>query len=294
MNSDLQYIVTFIKVIEFGSFSQAAEELGVSKSVVSKHVSALESSLKTQLLKRTTRKLVLTDTGQAYYQQVKNIPEQLTNAQQTLQPYSEKPHGVLKVIAPENFYNAIRETVVPQFLLQNPEVSLQLQFVRPAKNYINDDFDIIILWKYGHLNFPDYNLIPFGIYSMPIQLYATPGYLKKHGTPKTPQDLLQHNCFASVQEAWPFKKKTEDLFHINIKPSLITKNDIIIHGAVVADVGIAYAYPRLFADDLKSGKVVQVLPEYTPLTIDFYAFYHPSPFQPLKIKAFLEQLKQLR
>ena len=292
INTDLQYVATFIKVVEYGSFSHAAEQMGVSKSVVSKHVSALEDVLKTQLLKRTTRKLILTDSGQAYYQQVKSIPEQLSSAQQVLHSYSEKPQGLLKVILPENFSTALKGGVVPQFILKHPEVTLQLRFVRPVVNYVSDDFDIIILWKLSHIDFPDYNLIPVKLKTVSTYLFATPEYLKIHGTPITPYDLVQHNCFASVQQPWPFKEKNGELFDINVKSNLITKSDDIIHGATVAGAGIAYAYPGLFEEEIKQGTIKHVLEEYTNITIDFYAFYHPSPFQPLKIKAFLNTLKE--
>lgn len=292
MLTDLQYVSTFIKVVEYGSFSKAAEKLNVSKSVVSKHVSALEEILQTQLMKRTTRKLILTDTGQTYYQQVKSIPEQLSNAKQLLLPYDEKPKGILKVMTPENYIYTMKQHIVPEFLSKYPEVTLQLDFKRPIKNHVNDDFDIIILWKFSQLSFPDYNLIPVKMHTTPIYTFATPQYLKKYGTPKKPDDLLQHNCLASVNWAWPFKKNKGKLSEIHVKSNLICKNDDVIKQATLSDAGVCYSYPALFEQEIKNGEVVKILKDYTHQTIDFYAFYHPTPYQPLKIKAFVEILKR--
>ncbi len=259
--------------------------------MVSKHVSALEDSLGTQLLQRTTRKLVPTDTGISYYQQVKTIPEQVHAAQQVLQPYAKKPRGILKVISPANFAESLRLEVIPDFLTAHPEVTLNLKLVRPVRDYVNHDFDIIILWKLSNANFPDYNLIPKKLLEMNIGLYASPDYLKKHGTPQTPEDLEHHNCFSSVGRQWPFRKGKGVIKQINVSGNLISKDDSVIQTATSKGLGIAYSYPFIFQKELQEKTVVPVLQEYTNLRIDIYAFYHPTPYLPLKISAFIKGMQ---
>ena len=290
MRSIVEYIMTFIKVVEKGSFSAAAVELRVSKSVVSKHITALEEALKSQLLKRTTRKLIITEAGQAFYHQVKNIPHTISNAQQILQPFYDRPHGQLKVISPVNFADALKIDVIPDFLLTYPEVTMQLKTVTDTRELINEEFDIIILWKLSHLNFPDYNLVAKKIVTMPVGMYATHDYLKKHGLPKKPEDLVKHNCFSSVGTKWPFRKKGQHTYYITIAGNLSTDNDAVIHGATIKGLGIAYSYPFLFNKEIVASTVVSMLPEYIQFTIDIYAFYHPTAYLPMKSRAFIDTM----
>ncbi len=159
MRLDIQYIMTYIRVVELGSFTSAAYDMNLSKSVVSKHVSALEDVLQVRLLKRTTRKLSVTDVGKVFYEQVKNIPYEVEHAQMAIQPFNDEPHGLLRVISPANFIASLKEEVVPSYLLNYEKVSLNLRGVRPVDDYVNDEYDIIILWKLEHLNFPDYNMV---------------------------------------------------------------------------------------------------------------------------------------
>lgn len=288
---DIEHIMTFIKVVELGSFTSAAYDLGISKSVVSKHVSSLEEALHSRLLKRTTRKLSITDVGKVFYEQVKNIPYEIQHAQQAIQPFNDEPHGLLKVIAPANFITSLKDEVVPDYLLKYPKVNLSLRGVRPVINYVNEEFDVIILWKLAHVNFPDYNMVAVKLFSMPVGVYATPEYLEEHGTPQHPDDLLNHNCFSSTGRRWPFRQEDGSVYYINIDGRLRSKSDEIIHAACSNSVGIAYSYPFLFQDELQNGTVVQILKDYTHIYIEMYAFYHPTSFLPPKISAFNEALK---
>ena len=291
MKPDIEYIMTFIKVVELGSFTSAACDMNLSKSVVSKHVSSLEEALNVRLLKRTTRKLNVTDVGQIFYEQVKNIPYEIEHAQQAIQPYNDEPHGLLKVISPANFISSLKEEVVPNYLTKYQKVNLNLRGVRPVAAYVNDEFDIIIVWKLQHLNFPDYNMVGAKLFSMPIGIYATPEYLAEFGTPKTPDDLMDHNCFSSAGKRWPFRESTGTVYYKNIDGRLRSQNDEIIQAACVRGVGIAYSYPFLFEKELRSGAVVQLLEDYTQVFIEMYAFYHPTPYLPPKISTFIDEMK---
>lgn len=289
---EIDHVLTFIKVVETGSFTSAANARNVSKSVASKHVSALEEALNNQLIKRTTRKLIITDAGKVFYESVKNIPDQITQAQQQLQPFSEEPHGILKVIAPANFGTSMKVDVVPEYLIANPKVTMQLQLVRPVEDHLHEDFDVAIMWRLTHEEFPDYNLIAKKLFTMPVGLYASRDYLKKHGEPKKPEDLLHHNCFSSVGNHWPFANKRNKIYYIDVPGRLQTKSDQIIHAATCKGLGVAYSYPYIFKDELKSKHIVRLLEEYTPFDLEVYVFYHPSAYIPLKITTFIEALQE--
>lgn len=288
MAPDVTHILTYIKVIEQGSFTKAAQVLNLSKSVVSKHVCALEAVLECQLLQRSTRKLVVTEIGLRYYQSVKNIPSQLDHAQEMIFGYQDVPKGVLKVIAPANFESSLKADVIPTFLTQNPQVTLDLQFEKKPQEYINGDFDIVIMWKLSQNNFPDYNLLTKKLFTMPVGIYAAPKYLHRHGTPKVPEDLLAHNCFSTIDFKWPFKMKNGAIQHIDVQGNLQTRSAEIIHEAAVQGLGVAYSYPFVFEQALRNNSVVKLLDEYTQFFVDIHVFYHQSAYKPLKVCAFIE------
>ncbi len=289
-NPQIDHIMTFIQVVEHGSFTAAADKLRLSKSIISKHVTALEEALETQLFERSTRKLAITEPGLAYYQEVKIIPEHLAAGQNVLQPFTQHPKGILKVITPANLTASLKKQVIPEYLINYPEVDIQLRSVRPVSKYVGENFDVIILWKLSHMTFPDYNLIAKKLLSLPIQIYATPAYLKQYGTPKKPEDLLKHNCFASVGNHWPFKTHSGSVKFLTVSGRLHTKNDEVIQGAVLAGAGITYSYPFLFQEALLQKQVTPILEQYTHLNIDVAAFYHPSQYLPRKTSAFIETL----
>lgn len=292
MAVEIDHILTFIKVVEQGSFTAAADALRVSKSVVSKHVTSLEEALGCQLLKRTTRKLIVTDVGHAYYSQVKSIPDQIQSAQLSLQTYADEPKGVLKVIAPANFAASLKTNIIPDYLLAHTNITLNMNFVRPAEDYINDDFDIIILWKLNNTNFPDYNLVPTKLFSMPVGLYVSPQYLEQQEVlPSSAKDLVNYNCISSIGRKWPFREEDGSLYYVYTSGNLETSHDEVIREATVRGVGIAYAYPFLFAEDLQAGRVVPLLPSHTQLMLEVYAFYHPTPYLPVKIRNFVDTMK---
>ncbi len=292
MKTDLEHIMTFTKVAELNSFTKAADALNLSRSVISKHISALEYSLKVQLFKRSTRKLTITEAGKIFYQQTRSLEGQIENARLSVHAMQSQPQGRLKVISPANLISSIKKEVVPDYLKTYPEVILNIESVRPARDYVDKEFDIIILWKLNIDRFPDYNLIAVKFLDVGVGLYASPEYLKEYGIPKTPNDLHQHNCFSSIGKKWPFTKKDGNVDYLYVKGNLITNNEEMIQSAVVNGMGIAYSYPFLFEDELQSGQVVPVLQEYTKMQIEVYAFYHPMQFELPKITRFIDKLKQ--
>lgn len=288
MKPDMSHILTFLQVVEQGSFTKAADLLKLSKSVVSKHVCALEEALACQLLNRSTRKLEMTEIGQQYYQRLKNIPAQLTEAQDLIHDYQAEPKGLLKVIAPANFESSLKADVVPNFLKQYSKVKLQLEFEKNPEDYINSSFDVIIMWKLNHDIFPNYNLVSKKLFSMPIGVYASPKYLKKHGTPKVPEDLQAHNCFSQIELKWPFKMKNKGVKYVEVSGNLQTKSVEIIHAATLQGLGIAYSYPFVFQQALKDKTAVKLLEDYTPFYADIHAFYQQSAYRQLKVSAFIQ------
>jgi DNA-binding transcriptional LysR family regulator len=291
MAPDMSHILTYLTVVEQGSFTKAAAILRVSKSVVSKHIGALEEALACQLLQRSTRKLVVTEIGQHYYQSLKSIPNLLADAQELIHNYQSEPAGLLKVIAPANFESSLKVDVVRHFLTQNPKVKLHLEFEQRPQDHLDGDFDVIILWKLSQENFPSYNLISKKLFSMPVGVYAAPKYLQKHGTPKVPEDLLSHNCFSTIDFKWPFKTENDAIEYVGVSGNIQTKSVEIIHEATVQGLGIAYSYPVVFQQALKNKSAVKLLENFTQLYVDVVAFYRQSAYKQAKVSAFIQSIQ---
>ncbi|MCB1827932.1 MAG: hypothetical protein KDH94_05845, partial [Coxiellaceae bacterium] len=241
-----------------------------------------------QLLIRSTRHCAVTDIGQQYYQHVKSIRHTIDEASTLIFNHQDQARGLLRVVAPTNFESSLKSEVVPRFLEQHPHVQLQLEFVKHPQDYLNQAFDLIILWKLTPLPFPDYALISKKLFTMPVGIYAAPSYLAQHGTPQTPEALSQHNCFSSIEHAWPFLREDGSLYHVSVSGNLLTQSDEIIYAATVAGLGIAYSYPFVFQQALQQQHVVRLLVPYTQLTVDVHLLYHPSHYVSQKITRFID------
>lgn len=291
MKPDIEHIVTYIKVVEHKSFTGAAEALNVSKSVISKHVTALEEALNTRLLHRSTRKLTITDAGQAFYEQVRGIPDLVCAGESAIQPFNEVAKGHLKIIVPETFASSLRLEVIPKFLSDYSDVHINITAVPSAEDYIEGDFDILVMGHLAGTPMPDVNLVGVELCKVPLGVYATPEYLKNHGTPKTPADLEQHNCISSLNMDWPFKNEEGYLYRIPVKGNLTTNNDAIAQSAVMQHLGVTYSFPYLYMHELANKKVKAILKDYTDLYVEVFALYHPNPYLPMKTRAFIDVMK---
>lgn len=281
-------IITFIRVVETGSFTAATELLSLSKSIVSHHVSVLEKQLNTTLLTRTTRKLTVTEMGETFYQQVKDIPELVKSGIESLNMQKQTPTGNLQTIMPPGFGLSLVKDIIPEFITRYPQCKLQIKLEDNPLSFIDQAFDLMIYGYIPELGIPDYPLVAKKLFKFPIGIFATPTYLNTHGHPHTPEDLLQHNCYSPLDIKWPFKDKNGKMYRLQVDGNFKINNDAIVKSMVMRDFGICYAYPILFAQELKQGKVKQVLTEYTDLNFQVIALYPQSRFIPLKSKCFID------
>src|SRR5713101_7275743 len=185
---DLNEILVFARVVQAGSFTAAAAALGMPKSSVSRKVSDLEERLKSRLLQRTTRKLSLTDVGRTYYDYCARIVGEIEDGERAVSRLQEAPRGLLRVTAPINV--AFLGPIVSDYLKRYPEVRLDLFCTGRTVDLVEERFDVAI--RAGTL--ADSTLIARSLGSAGWLLVATPAYLKKHGRPRTPEDLKKHDC----------------------------------------------------------------------------------------------------
>jgi len=291
MKFNLEQTLTFIHVVETKSFSKAAERLGMSKAIVSQRITALEKHLNTQLLQRTTRKLILTEAGQTFYHRLKGTLVQIDEAIEEVQAHQSEPKGTLKVTAPSGFIRSIRRTFLVDFVRQHPNVHLDIHIVQNPLHHFNDEFDLLICPHMQGLPLPDLNLVAKKLLSSRGILCATDAFIAKYGQPKNPKDLLNFNCLAPFDSPWPFKRADGELYYIQPTGNVRANSDDIIYSLVMADLAIAYSYPSLFIDELKHNTITPLLNNEPTVNFDLYAMYPVSAYQPLRLKLFLNKLK---
>src|SRR5262245_20879795 len=235
---DLNQMLVFSRVVQAGSFSAAAKALGMPKSTVSRKVSELEERLKSRLLNRTTRKLSLTDVGRTYYDYAARIAGEIEDAERAVSNLQAAPRGLLRVTAPLNI--GFLAPIISDYLARYPEVRLELFSTGRRVDLIEERFDAGI--RAGPL--ADSTLIARSLGNAGWLLVATPGYLKKRGRPRAPQDLKQHDCLlfavGSAGATLRFEGGGDgESTQVTVPARLLVSDLDIIHAAAMAGQGIA-------------------------------------------------------
>lgn len=287
----LNDIMTFIKVVENNSFTGAAQELGISKSVASKHISRLEKTLGAQLLHRSTRKLTPTEAGRAIYENCSRISDDLDEAERAVSYTHTAPRGVLRITAPSSFASLHLAPAIKDFIDAYPEIKVHVLLGPQYRDPLTSGIDVSI--QTGSL--PDSNFMARCIAMRSMRVCAAPEYLEKHGTPTTPEELYQHNCLHYVGsptgDEWSFETDTGPA-RIKIRGNLSTNNSLTLEKAAVAGLGIVMLPGFMMTKDIKSGKLVSLLEEYCPENIGIYAVYPFTRHVAPKVRVFIDFLAQ--
>ena len=274
----------FTRVVECHSFTLAAQGLGMQKSTVSRRIALLEERLGVRLLNRTTRKLRLTEVGQAYYERCRQIMHDFAEAEQAVMQLQLEPSGVLRISAPIEFGQLFLGRVLGEFMRQYPQISAEVELTSRNVDPVEEGMDIVILVGQPQ----DSTLIARKLFETSRSLCASPDYLARHGTPRTVADLAAHRAILLPQDSpryWPLLGES-----IACQRVLISNNITFAREAALAGAGIA-ALPIMIIDAaLQSGRLVELLPD-TRLPIgELYAVYPSRRFQAMKVKTFLDFL----
>lgn len=287
----LNQMEIFYFVATWKSFSRAALELEVSKGYVSTQITALEKELRVKLLHRTTRHLSLTEEGVLFLDSCKKIVSEKQRATSLLKDSQAEPSGHLKITAPPSMCATFLAELLPRFLKQYPKISLTIDSSSTIKNLLQHGIDIAL----RATQTPDENYIARLMTTFHFVICATPNYLRKHGTPKNPQDLLQHNCLIysadPIQNRWPFQiQKTVEI--VTVQGSLISANSSIIKNALMANNGIARLPEYIVGNEVFQKKLTVLFSENMKMEMPLYAIYSSGATIPPKIKCFLQFLKE--
>lgn len=288
---DLNLFVIFARVVEAGSFSEAARRLDISRSAVSKAVAKLEKDLSTRLLNRSTRHLSLTEAGATFAEYSVRILEEAEQAERVVNSLQAEPQGLLKVSASVAFGTLHVAPALADFLEQYPKIRIDLTITDHHVDLVEEGYDMLIRVT----NEPDLNLAARKLAPARRILCATPKYFQLHGIPKTPEDLVEHNCLdytlSGEQGYWRFIGPAGEI-SVPVSGTLRINDDDALSQAVLGGLGIALLPTFTVGRDLQRGKLQAVLSEYIPVERYIYACYFPSRYLPAKIRAFIDFFAQ--
>jgi len=286
---DLNDIVVFTKVVETKSFTGAAEQLGLPKSTVSRKLAQLEERLGVRLVQRTTRKLALTDIGQAYYERASRIVSDLAAAEQLVMDMQSTPRGRLRVTAPIDLSTLFLGGIVADFIAQHPEINVELDATDRVVDLIEEGFDVGI--RFGQL--PESTLIARKLATFEPVLVASPAYLARRSTPATIEELEDHDkvLFLPSTRTQGWTMVNGDQTYELTPPARFSSNNIMaVRDAVLAGAGIGSLTEFMVACDIREGKLVHILPEWRGRKTDVHAVYPARQNIPPRLSLFLEHL----
>ena len=280
----------FARVVTSGSMSAAARTLSVKPAMVSKSIKRLEERLGVRLFQRTTRQISLTEAGQGFYARVLAILAGVEEAEAFAMGRGTRMQGILKISAPTSFGRMHIAPHLMRFMERNPDLAVNLILSDDYTDIIGGGFDLAIRIGEPH----DSSLVARRLASVRRVLCATPAYLARHGTPATLADLRDHICLRPHNnDAW---KLVGAEGPITFRPEgrLITNSSEVIREAVLSGMGIALRSTWDVGPELKSGKLVQVLPWIEgSRNITLAAVYPSRQFLPTKVRAFIDFLTDL-
>ncbi len=277
----------FVKVVQSGSFNQAAKLLGMPNSTVSAKVSSLEKRLGVVLLHRTTRKLHVTQAGQAFFEKCQSGIEELKSAEEEVTLSQREPQGTLRVTAPAILGSSLLPDVISQFLAKHPKMKVEFILADRVVDLISEGIDLAI--RAGELH--DSSLIAKKIGVSYFAPFATAAYLKKHGSPTHPKDLREHQCLQFTplgKENWELVNKNKGKVRVALPGKIIIDDLNMIKDLTLADQGIALLPTFLCGSEVKKNKLVRVLPDWKSDVRPVSFVYPPHKFAIPKLQAFMD------
>jgi DNA-binding transcriptional LysR family regulator len=283
-------ISTFVEVIARGSLSAAARAEGIAPAMIGRRLDALEARLGVKLLQRTTRKLALTDEGAVFLEDCQRILAELEEAEAAVSERSARATGHLVVSAPAGFGRQHVAPLVPSFLAEHREVSVNLNLSDRVVDVIGEGVDIAI--RIASLT--DSNLVGVKLADNHRVVVATPGYLKRYGTPQTLDDLAKHNCLAissqGSQRGWTFRDHGK-IVTMKVGGNMVCNDGAVLHDWALAGRGLAWRSMWEVSSEIEAGLLVPVLEQFAAPGNDIYAVFAQRRHLPLRIRVFVDFLR---
>jgi len=273
----------FIAVVEAGGFTAAARRTGDSQSAISKAIGALERRLGVVLFNRSTRSVTLTDQGQRYYDRAKPLLDEMDDADTELTSSTHSVSGLIRIAASGTFGRLHILPLIPDLLSLNPGLQVDLILSDFVRDMVEDGIDLAI--RVGPVNDPE--AIARRVASTPLVCVGSRRYFEQRGMPKTPAELVDHNCllYRGLTESthWPFVGP-EGRFSVSVRGNLTSNSVETIRTGVLAGVGIGLLAKVSLADDLRHPDVITVLDEFIGDARDISLIWPRRRFVPARVR----------
>jgi DNA-binding transcriptional LysR family regulator len=289
----LQNMRVFVRVVEAGSFTGAAQHLNTTTAYASRAVSDLEAHLRTRLLNRTTRRIALTEAGERYLQRCEQILAYVDQAEAEASDAHARPSGKLKVHAMTSFGQHYVVPSVGRYQQRYPDVQIELTLSNRVPDLLDEGFDVALVLAQ---DLPDSGLVSQRLGAAFSIACASPAYLERHGVPQVPNDLHRHTCLQMVTPIFPTDEWIFDgpngqeniplgapTFQVNVAEALAV--------AVREGMGVGLIPIYSAINGLRNGQLVWVLPEYTSQEMNLYALYASRQYLDAKIRTWVEFLR---
>ena len=292
----LKAFESFVSVATRGSLTAAAKAEGVAPAIMGRRLDALEAHLGVKLLVRTTRRISLTHEGSAFLEDCQRVLADVANAEASVSEGGVKATGHLRITAPAGFGRRHVAPLVPRFRELHPDVTISLNLSDRVVDMAGEGYDCAV--RVGDL--PDSSLVSVRIADNRRLCVATPAYLQRHGTPRHPSDLLQFDCLTLSSEAsqirgWAFRMPTEDGTEVvYLKPGgpLDCSDGQVLHDWCLSGYGIAWRSTWEVEAEIAAGRLVEVLADYAAPPNGIYVVFPQRKHMPLRVRLWIEYLKQ--
>ena len=284
-----QQMKAFAAVVDAGSFVGAAQALDSSKAAVSRHVGELEARLGVRLLHRTTRRLSLTEEGRVFHERCRELLGGVEDAEAEASSHIAEARGLVKVSAPVTFGVRHLAPLWGEFRALHPGVRLDVTLADRVADLVEEGYDLAIRIA----TLPSSTLVSRRLATTRMVLCASPGYLRERGTPANPSDLAQHSVIAysywSTGDEWHFEGPKG---HVTVatRPCMHTNSGDTCRAMALADQGVILQPTFIVGEDLASGALVELMPQFRSLELGIYVVYPTRKHVSLKVRALIEFL----
>ena len=283
-------MTAFVRAIERNGFSQAARDLGVTPSAVSKLVTRLERRLGVVLLRRTTRRLALTPEGEIFFERAHRIVDAIADAEAEVMRFGERPRGRLRMNVGTAFGTYALVPALPEFQARYPEIELEISLTDRVVDLMDAGADLAI--RLGPLT--DSHLVARKLTDFTRVVSAAPAYIARHGKPESPDDLARHNCLTIAgiagQKEWPFEAP-DGVRDVPVHGNITVNNAETLYELALLGLGIIRLSDIIVGPAIRDGRLVPLLMDsHRPEALPLYAVYAASRHRPLKIGAMIDFL----
>ena len=280
---------TFVAVILEGSFSGAAERLNMSPQLVSKYVGQLEDRLGVRLINRTTRRISITEAGQAYHDRCRYILAEIDEMESAVGDTAAAARGTLRINAPMTFGTMHLSNAIAEYQRTQPEVTIDLTLDDRVVDIVSEGYDVAI--RIGHLQ--ESSLVARRLAPVRLVICASPDYLAERGVPQTPHDLKDHECLrytlSGDSTRWQFKDGDQPL-EVRVDGRFVANNGDAIRIATLAGRGLSVSPAFIVGEDIRKDRLQVVLEDYEVDPMGVYAVYAHRQYLSGKVRTFVDFL----